>query len=85
MGTSRPGADRIDRMQLRHQVAEATHSLHCHPMACHVCASAGSDVYAHCGAWWELARQLHTARRQLRAWDEPETTNMQPLFNLGEL
>jgi hypothetical protein len=84
MARSRPGVDRIERMRLRAEHAQAIIELSRHLAQCYTCVRAGADVYGRCGTWWRLAKTEHRTRRALRKWEEPETQHMQPLFTEAE-
>jgi len=79
-----PGAEREQRRQLRWQVAHLDRQLHMHVKECAMCAHAGSDVYAHCSYWWELARKLHVARRRQSAFEHAPNPDQLALPGMEE-
>lgn len=84
MTATRPGVHRQRKQVLQTQKGNAEKAIKVHRQQCQVCSKAGSDPYDHCKAWWELAIELHRTRRALRRYDNPETDNMDTLFEVGK-
>ena len=79
MSKTLPGAERLQRQDLRATIAATDAELHVHNQHCSRCHQAGSDVYAKCEVWWNLARKLHRARRRLDAFEHSPNPNQQAL------
>lgn len=72
MRRTKPGVDRAQGVAIRAQVGNAKRQVDKHTTHCYQCKQAGSDVYDHCKAWWDLMTELHRLRRKLRRFEMPQ-------------
>jgi hypothetical protein len=82
MPATRPGVHRQHKQALQSAKGRLDKALKMHVKSCPVCSRAGSDPYDHCQAWWQMAIELHRVRRTLRRYSQPETDNMDALFEV---
>ena len=82
MTATRPGVHRQRKQALQGAKGRANKAIKDHVKTCPMCSKAGADPYDHCKAWWDLAVELHRANRELRRYNQPETDNMDPLFEV---
>lgn len=76
---TRRGADRITKQVLQAEAIAAETFVDWHLKQCRQCQQAGTNYRVRCGIWWEYARVAHRARRRLRQYAQPETTNIDTL------
>lgn len=85
MAKTRPGVERITKLELTAARGGLNTMINGHMKVCHQCKVAGNDVYLQCSEWWNLAKSLHKVNRALSGYTDEQSGNQLALPGMEDI